>query len=77
MMWTFGSEATAEAKFMTLHAQAGSVYNVVFTSRSVTKRDLAKRLRTMRKDVIKQGWNVSGIDWSDSTDKIFQIWRRD
>jgi hypothetical protein len=77
MMWTFGSEATAEARYMTFHAQAGHVYNIVFKSRSVTKRDLAKRLRMMRKDVIKQGWNASSIDWSDSTDKIFQIWRRD
>tara|TARA_Y100000592_G_scaffold86960_1_gene140947 strand:+ start:149 stop:382 length:234 start_codon:yes stop_codon:yes gene_type:complete len=77
MMWTFGSEATAEAKFMTMHGQLGMVYNIVFTSRSVTKRDLAKRLRAMRVDVIKQGWNASGIDWSDSTDKVFQIWRRD
>tara|TARA_Y100001938_G_C7886318_1_gene327566 strand:- start:45 stop:275 length:231 start_codon:yes stop_codon:yes gene_type:complete len=76
-MWTFGSEATAEAKFMTMHGQLGMVYNIVFTSRSVTKRDLAKRLRAMRVDVIKQGWNASGIDWSDSTDKVFQIWRRD
>ena len=76
MMWTFGSEATAEAKFMTMHGQLGMVYNIVFTSRSVTKRELAKRLRAMRVDVIKQGWNASGIDWSDSTDKLFQIWRR-
>jgi len=77
MKWTFGSQATAEAKFMTVHAQAGSVYNILFTSRSVPKRELRKRLRKMRQSVIDQGWNASGIDWSDSTDKLFQIWRKD
>ncbi len=77
MMWTFGSKATAEAKFMTMHGRLGMVYNVVFTSRSVPKRELAKRLRVMRKSVVDQGWNASGIEWSESTDKLFQIWRRD
>ena len=77
MKWTFGSEATAEAKFVIFHGKLGMVYNIMFTSRTATKRDLAKRLRAMRVDVIKQGWNASGIDWSDSTDKLFQIWRRD
>ena len=74
MIWTFGSEAKAEAQFLTKHSKAGDVYSVVFTERSIPKDDMRPRIRAMVLSIRRQGWHVSGIDWSENSDKIVQIW---
>ena len=74
MIWTFGSEAKAEAQFLTNHSKAGKVYSVVFTERSIAKDDMRPRIKAMVLSIRRQGWHVSGIDWSEDSDKIVQIW---
>jgi hypothetical protein len=74
MIWTFGSEAKAEAQFLTKHSKAGDVYSVVFTERSIPKGDMRPRIKAMVLAIRRQGWYVSGIDWSEDSDNIVQIW---
>ena len=74
MIWTFGSEAKAEAQFMSNHSRCGDVYNVVFTERSIPKDDMRPRIKAMVHAIRRQGWHVSGIDWAEGSNKIVQIW---
>jgi len=74
MIWRFGSDARAEAQFITNHSKCGGVYNVVFTERSIPKGDMRPRIRAMVLAIRRQGWHVSGIDWAEGNNKIVQIW---